>query len=463
MAGPVEQKWHRLTPFEEYMLADDRHDWPMTFWVRLKFSEPLDATRLSQAMSVTSSRHPLLAARIVRDRRGRPHWAAAEPMGIVRILPLSGAADRMPFAEHLDLTDEPAWRIWADASSGNRQLWVEFHHSACDGMGALRAIDDLLQNYAAGGSCTSGAAKITWNQLAERGRCGLLSGSRKRVGQWICMIRRIFEYGISQPVSLETHEPQGSSEFNAASDSPDGNVICELGDLAEISAAAHRHHCTITDLLISCLFRATRDLLDERPSERNGLIRFFIPMDLRGDPRNPCEVCNIVGMLHIDRNSGKGRDESFGISSIARETSVYRRYKAGRSFVVALTAVRRLLGSFRLVASPNHCFATSVLTNLKSLFRSSPLASTDGLLRMERNVLEAIDFFPPVRPKTPVCFALYSYAGQLRLSLRFRTDVFSRDAAEFVSNRVSSQLREFQIGDECKVTSDESGKNCSTR
>ena len=57
-----------LTPFEEYMLTDDRPGCPMTFLFRLRFSGRFRREAFASALRTAVSRHPLL----------RTHRAARE-------------------------------------------------------------------------------------------------------------------------------------------------------------------------------------------------------------------------------------------------------------------------------------------------------------------------------------------------------------------------------------------------
>jgi hypothetical protein len=57
-----------LVPFEHYMLADDRPDYPMTFCFRLRFTGRLDAHLFSAALNAALGVHPLLHAYV----RGSP-------------------------------------------------------------------------------------------------------------------------------------------------------------------------------------------------------------------------------------------------------------------------------------------------------------------------------------------------------------------------------------------------------
>src|SRR6516164_268435 len=71
-----------LAPFEHYMLADDRSDYPMTFLVRMHFEGRFDHERLQESLGRALLWHPLLKARIrgeASDRTRNLFWIDSGP------------------------------------------------------------------------------------------------------------------------------------------------------------------------------------------------------------------------------------------------------------------------------------------------------------------------------------------------------------------------------------------------
>ena len=66
----------RLTPFEEFMFADDRTDYPMTFFIDVGLSGSLCRPSFEQALHQALQRHPLLTSRV------EPRWG--ESSGLIR-------------------------------------------------------------------------------------------------------------------------------------------------------------------------------------------------------------------------------------------------------------------------------------------------------------------------------------------------------------------------------------------
>jgi hypothetical protein len=61
----------KLAPFEEYMLHDDRRDYPMCHFYRLRFAGNLDPLRFEAALTEAIAQHPLLRATVARSGRNR--------------------------------------------------------------------------------------------------------------------------------------------------------------------------------------------------------------------------------------------------------------------------------------------------------------------------------------------------------------------------------------------------------
>ena len=58
----------RLTPFELFLVQDEAHDCPMTSFIELHFSNPMQPTVLQAALHHTVHQHPLLASRLIVPR-----------------------------------------------------------------------------------------------------------------------------------------------------------------------------------------------------------------------------------------------------------------------------------------------------------------------------------------------------------------------------------------------------------
>src|SRR5262249_43431185 len=137
-----------LAPFESYMLADDTADYPMVFHLRLSFRGLLDRVRFEAALREAAARHPLFQS-VVRDVDGEACWVPAEQTTPqLDWAPLETPIDRHA-GGRLDITQRIGLRAWVRCGRSETNVLLEFHHCCCDGVGAVRFIEDLLVAYRA--------------------------------------------------------------------------------------------------------------------------------------------------------------------------------------------------------------------------------------------------------------------------------------------------------------------------
>src|SRR5690554_5711716 len=67
MTAAVAEPDLELTPFEKYMILDDRPRYPMTFVFQLTFEGSCDREALATACDLAIRRHPLLTAALKRQ------------------------------------------------------------------------------------------------------------------------------------------------------------------------------------------------------------------------------------------------------------------------------------------------------------------------------------------------------------------------------------------------------------
>ena len=137
-----------LTPFEEYMLADDRPQWPMSFFLRLELRGQYDPAILTSALTAALARHPLLASLLADDGGGGLQWVAGPgvppPVSFAR----AGCELDFPEGRQIDLRRRIGVRVWVRSDGADEwTLWLQFHHACCDGLGAMQFVGDVLAAY----------------------------------------------------------------------------------------------------------------------------------------------------------------------------------------------------------------------------------------------------------------------------------------------------------------------------
>jgi hypothetical protein len=117
-------------------------------------------------------RHPLLRAKICRNRLGRLAWVEHPGWRPVIHWHAKGDENGFPETTFLDMTREPGFHIWVmDRDTGN-DVVMQIHHCCTDGKGMTLFIEDLLIAYALQcGATESGLVlrELDSRRLRERG------------------------------------------------------------------------------------------------------------------------------------------------------------------------------------------------------------------------------------------------------------------------------------------------------
>ena len=170
-----------LAPFESYMLADHRDDYPMHFYFRLVLQGNVRRQLFERSLAEAIGRHPLLRARI-RPRFSRsPAW---EHHGDVFLREASydfSDLSEVQQSPPIDLTSESGLRTWLFSGPAETELLFEFHHSCCDGLGALAFLEDVLVVYDRNVIGTApGEDVVHKSQLSSRAKIPLSRGQALR-------------------------------------------------------------------------------------------------------------------------------------------------------------------------------------------------------------------------------------------------------------------------------------------
>ncbi len=442
----------RFSPFERYMLRDDRASHPMTFTIRLKFAGPFDAPAFERGVLQAVERHPLLRARLEGERPADFTWVASpDPRPYLDVAPLD-APLRFPGAEQIDLRNANGLRIWvrtgADHDGAQKtEMRFQFHHSCCDGLGAYRFIEDTLACYHR--EVVPGEHQplrpLNSEALARRADYGL--------SWWKLLLRLPAEiwgavvglavFLIVRPRPLKTSErpAPGSDDGLTLLDYPafkfDAETSRRLRDVAKAAGA------TMNDLLLCELFRAmSRWNAMNDPRAGGGNLRIMMPVSLRVAADELTPAANIVAMVNLDRNLTMYKNPRLLLTTIRLETRFLQYFRFGLAFIRCITFFGWIPGGIEFMASGSRCYATSVLSNLGRVLVETPNPWQNGRLVAGDLVLEAIESAPPVRPHTHTSLTCLFYDGRLSVIQNYDRHHFTPAAAEALMQVTIDQLRE---------------------
>ncbi len=164
-----------LTPFELYMLLEDGPSHPMQFCYRLRFQGEVIAEHLEVAVRQALARHPLLTASVQAAGSREFVWVGRAPRSLQWVSP--GEDTQLVEPAVIDIRQGPGVHIACQVSDQRSDLRFTFHHAACDGLGAMDFLVDVLVGYANAtlGGDHYGLKPLDAAGLRSRGRSGLSS------------------------------------------------------------------------------------------------------------------------------------------------------------------------------------------------------------------------------------------------------------------------------------------------
>lgn len=422
-----------LVAFEDYMLADDRQDYPMHFGLRLRFVGRLDRGAVVQALRVASARHPLLTARIGgAGSRGR-FWHHPLPAQEIPLRETSSPAGDGPPFEPLDLTTVGGLVVhWIRHADGDELYW-QFHHACCDGLGGARVVADWLIGYAqAVGEAVPEDAlpPLDPERLRGRGRFGLtLAGvcvRLRRLSRGLSGIRMFFG---RRP---ETIAPVTSS---AAFDAYVGPSLCEFvvspAVTAALGSAARRTGATVNDLLLAACLTSLAAFRRRRRGCDDDWLRIAVPVSLRraGDERLP--AANVVGMVFFDQRGRDVADRAALVQVVHHWMRRILQNELTLLFIFSLAMGRRLPGGLLSRRDRVPSAASCVASNLGRPLKTTVLRRDEtGRILLGRDLaLKTLELVVPIRAGTGAAFGFVFYAGRLHLTLNYDPRMLSAETA----------------------------------
>jgi hypothetical protein len=441
-----------LTAFERYMWCDSRPTSPMTHFVILRCSGPLDEAAFRTAVAGAVDRHPLLRARIEGRETGPARWVRAPAAPPACDVAGAAAPLRLPGTEELDLRRENGFRAWVRGDADETVIRLQFHHACCDGVAAIRFVEDILVAY--DHLVRRGTGAPPWPPLrpdrlprrADFGLSPLGKALRLPLDFWGVVIGYLLFILPRATPAAAPHEPAlGADELATL---PEAVVHAfSPADTARLLAAARSAGATVNDVLLRDFFLALAAWNWEHlPGLETQFVRIMVPFDLRTAADDALPAANVVGMVNIDRlmHRQRPRDRSALLRSVRLEMRYQKTLRFGiaaNRIAAAIQAALRIRpGWSDALYGVQRCMTTAVVSNWGRLFDRSPLARDDGRLVAGGLVVEAVESVSPQRINSGLGFAISTYAGRLTLTLNYDRRRFTRGDAEALLQTVVREV-----------------------
>lgn len=413
-----------VIPFEEYMLLDDRPDYPAAGFMQLVFQGRFEPDALQSAFETALARHPLLSASIRTGAGGRLEWIAGPgaEAKVHWIPPGMPLALDVPW--YMDLRREIGMRVFMREVGDRTEMFTQNHHACCDGLGVLNFLSDFLGAYHRLRTPDAEAPPLVSldpERLRERGRFGMT---------WASWLARLPKDLVASLASIEflAHRPipvAPPRESGENCQPPGGSLVPAVAGLTlseeetqQVRKASRELGCTMNDLLLGAVFltvaRWNRTL---KPGNEKGVLRVMIPTSLRSAEDVATPAANIVSMVYLDRRLHRYATPRQLLRSVRWEMTICKKWRLGLTMIQFMRLFSHLPGGLGSMLPGDRCLSTSVLSNVGDLTRCLALPVRDGRIVVGDTVLERYDVLPPVRPLTSASFGANSYNGRMCLAI----------------------------------------------
>jgi len=433
-----------LTPFESYMLWDDRADLPMTFVVRMDFSGDLDRVSIEKALPLALQRHPLLQA-VVRPAKGKRDCWVAAPNPTVMIC--WNAADeplQLPQGERIDLRSHVGLRIWIQTTPGRTIITTQFHHACCDGIGAYQFLGDWLWLYAreTGAPIDSPLPAVDFAQLRRRTKASYDIENYRNENNQIH-----FDYREAGRFALRNTTPLAAVRGKVTRDTTEDRfpALCEAEfDKATYKRLRHVGEArgqSTNELLVQQLFVTMKGWNESQGDHRDGQFCVMMPMDLREIDNRMNTALNLVTYALIRRHGNACDDEEKLADSLRQEMLELKHTRHRTAFMNIIAYFDRYPFWLKRLVAGRKRLATAILSNTGDPTKrfSVSFPSEGGLLKAGNLVLQDIVGVPPMRRGTHLTLSIFTYRRVLKICLRCDPNRFTRAQSQaFLDRYVAS-------------------------
>ena len=435
-----------LTPIEHVFFKQDRPTHPIQFFCRLRFAGVLNEEVLREALCKTIERHPVFQAVVHATSDECCHWQ--DSRGITPGLRWldQEPEESYPHSTFLDIQKTPGLEITVVAGRARSDLIVQVHHAACDGIGSLDFLADLLTMYA---NCLSGIQtyrlrQLKTEQFRRRGQFGVT------FWKWLrspcCAISalvRVMRFSTRKPVPLMPQRPDyGDSRLPA--DYPEGCFHrFSREESAAIQSVARKFGRPINNLLSRDLFLALeRWRTAEGYAGAEDWLRIVIPTSLRTLAQRTLPVANLVSNLYLDHQASELQDPDKILVEIDREIKLLKRNQLGLMFSGIFGILERFPKLFRKTVGRDRCWGTMLLTNLGPVLTNCFLPRRDGCLELADLVLDNVEMLPGIPAYQCVNFSVNLYGGRLSLGMSYDSRAITVERARNLLDCFVAQIRQ---------------------
>lgn len=437
----------RLVPFEAMTHYDNWPSYPMSCGAIFRFRGRLRRSVFESAMHAANARHPLVEANLDRVAN-RLAWVPASGPFRPRWL---GSDDATEFAQCVpfDLTKETGIRLWLQRRGDESAVFVEFHHTCCDGAGGLAYMEDVFGIYASaidhGKLDDSTLPPTNPVKLKDRGRFPTTHSSvATRCQATWSDLKTSSSLSLQKTTPLAYRNSAGDVAGETASEWSRLRFISRVFNrevYQQLRARAAQQSVTLNDYLVHKLFVTIRDWNQEVDQIEKSRLRILIPVNLRRRSDLDMSMTNRLSYGFIARASREIASTSEALQKIAAENAWIRRAGLPLRLLNKLGWLQAT-GAWPLVFSPKRCLSTAVFSNLGDPTRRFRVRfpRQNGLVRIGNLLLTSFEGTTALRPMTRAGLFFNTYRNRLTISARFDPLFYSIADAESFLDTFAAQI-----------------------
>ncbi|MGZ4709109.1 MAG: wax ester/triacylglycerol synthase domain-containing protein [Acidimicrobiales bacterium] len=388
-------------------------------------ADGLDPAEVRAAVRDRLGAVPRMHQHLVEAPRGcgRPYWAddpIDDPLedrgseasdGHVAVVRCPGAGDERALLDllaRLVATRLPPGRSpWSltfvtDVEGGQAAMIIVFDHVLADGIGGLAVLAELVDGppRAPGTRPRAAAAPtpITSGELLRDATSSRLRSLRhlpRTLGRLREALVELGPQAVVRTPRSSLQQPVGARR----------NLAVVRADLRAVVAAAHAHHATVNDVVVTAATASLDRLLQQRGEHVSSMV-VSVPVSGRA-AASATNLGNQVGVMPLSVPTGGTREER--LEQVAEISRAHKRRVRGASVMVT-TPMMRALGALHLIGwFMNHQRSvTTFLTNLHG--------PDEQLSFLGAPIIEAV-VSSGIYGNVSVGFAVLSYAGTLGITI----------------------------------------------
>ena len=438
-----------FTPFEHYLLVDDRPRYPMTFVVKFEFSGKLLRREFEQAIEDALKRHPLLRAIIQPAKQNKDCWVDSKGLRPRVDWGELGSPIEFEDGEFIDLRTEVGLRIFVRRSEERAVVTAQFHHGVCDGIGSYQFLGDVLWSYArqTGDDELGELPELDPTIIRARGRaCFAVEHFKDKNGklkmEWGQAARMLWGRVTNLKKNRNT-TINGSPPFPAIE-----SFTFDKDEHRDIRLAAQELGQTANDYLLEKLFLTLKEWnRQHRRLPWPQSLGVMLPMDLR-EQETRFPAANILTYSFIRRRGRNLHNRELLVKSLREEIFALKRNRHQTRFMNMVMAGQYYPQILRRILLRERCLATATLSNTGDPTKQfyAQLPREKGVIRCGNLMLEEISGVPPLRPKTHATLSIFTYRRMLKICVRCDPHYFSVDDTQQFLDSYVNFIREHAKG-----------------